>query len=94
MKKIINEILSTIYCKYIHYKKIVNNDNFKCRCTSCKYFKECDISEYTYILNKLDELNMLYVDVLFKGPDNNSELMEISYQANTLERNLKYYDEK
>lgn len=56
MKKIFNEIISTIYCKYIHISKKVNNDDFKCFCSSCKYFKECDKSYYAYINNEIQRL--------------------------------------
>lgn len=93
MKNIINNIKSTIYCKYIHVTKRVNNDDFKCNCSSCKYFKKCDKSRYIYLLNEIDRLNMLFFDVLFNDPDNDFELTSLSYQANTLERILKEYYE-
>lgn len=93
MIKIFNEIISTIYCKYIHITKKVNNDNFKCNCSSCEYFKDCDKSRYTYLLDELFRLNCLYIDILFKDPDDDSQLMELSYQANVIVRMLKYYDE-
>ncbi len=85
-------IISTIYCKYIHMTKKVNNDSFKCNCSFCEYFKECDKSRYTYILDELNRLNMLFLDIFFKDYED-PKLMEISYQANCLERMLKYYDE-
>lgn len=109
MKKIINEILSTIYCKYIHYKKIVNNDNFICNCSFCKYFRECDKSYYTYVLSKIHRLNDEFLTCYFEcmnchldefkiSCDDfcfiNMQLMNISYQANYWNRMLKYYDEK
>lgn len=92
MKKIINKIISSIYCKYIHITKKVNNDDFQCNCSSCEYFKECDKSRYSYLLNELDRLNMLFLDLLFED-DDNSKLLEISYQANCLERMLRFYNE-
>lgn len=92
MKKIINEIKSTIYCKYIHITKKVNNDKFKCTCECCKYFKKCDKSYYIYLLNELDRLNMLFFEKFFDDYEN-PDLLDISYQANIIERFLKYYDE-
>lgn len=108
MKKIIDDIKSTIYCKYIHITKKVNKDDFKCTCSSCKYFKECDKSYYTYVLNELNRLNVEYLTCYNECIDcdlNNFEvfcdnfcsvnmrLKHISYQANVLDRILKFYDE-
>lgn len=108
MKKIINEIKSTIYCKFIHMTKKVNNDKFMCTCEYCKYFKECDKSYYTYLLNELDRLNDEFLTCYFECMNChldefkiscndfcsvNMQLMHISYQANCIKRFLEYYNE-
>lgn len=108
MRKIINDIKSTIYCKYIHMTKKVNSDKFKCTCSSCKYFKECDKSYYTYVLNEIHRLNDEFLTCSFECMNChldefkiscndfcsvNMQLMNISYQANYWNRILKFYDE-
>ena len=109
MKKIINDIKSTIYCKYIHMTKKVNSDEFKCFCSSCKYFKECDKSYYTYVLNEIHRLNDEFLTCFFEcmnchldefkiSCDDfclvNEKISYIQYQSNYWNRILKYYDEK
>lgn len=56
MKKIINEIITSIYCKYIHITKKVNKKDFYCHCCKCKYFHICDKSYFTYIYDYFSEM--------------------------------------